>query len=44
MPAAVANVAATMRKGGRLFFRDYAEGDLAQGRHQVGEAFATGQV
>lgn len=35
MPAAVHNVSRTLRKGGRLFFRDFAEGDLSEGRHQV---------
>ncbi len=35
MPAAIANVARVMRAGGRVFFRDYADGDLTQERRQV---------
>lgn len=31
MPGALANVAATLKRGsGRVLFRDYAHGDLAQ--------------
>lgn len=36
MHAALANVARVLKPGsGRLLFRDYAQGDLAQERHQV---------
>ncbi len=36
MPAAVANVARTLRPGGRVLFRDVMEGDLVHERRQVG--------
>lgn len=34
MLAALRNVARTMRPGGRLLFRDFAEGDLSEGKRQ----------
>jgi hypothetical protein len=35
---AVNSVAKTMKEGGRLFFRDFADGDLTHERHEVRSA------
>ena len=45
MHAALANVARVLKPGsGRLLFRDYAQGDLAQERHQVRGAVGGGSA
>eukprot|EP00955_Chlamydomonas_euryale_P065357 359211-Chlamydomonas_euryale.AAC.11 len=44
MPAALANVARLLKPGtGRLLFRDYGRGDLAQDKHQAGAAKKLGE-